>query len=121
MSAIAFPAQTESIEWSPKFYLAEALFLAFNALDAIFTILYVGVGVATESNPLLAAAMAISPVLFVTVKMALAILAVAILHTLRRTPAAQHVMVFGAVAYACVIAWHLAHLQIGIPVAVAML
>ena len=114
MSALAYPSSPSSrIEWSPNFYAAEALFLAFNALDAIFTLLYVGVGVATESNPLLAAAIRISPILFVAVKMTLAIFAVAILHSLRRLRAAQGVMVGGALAYALVIGWHLMHLQIG--------
>lgn len=120
--ALASPSDSSpALEWSPKFHAAEALFLAFNALDAIFTLLYVGVGVATESNPLLAAAIAISPILFVTVKMTLAIIAVAILHALRRNTLAQAVMVIGTTAYAGVIAWHLMHLHIGLPVAIASL
>lgn len=114
-------SRSSSLEWTPKFHAAEAVFLAFNALDAIFTLLYVTVGVATESNPLLAAAIAISPVLFVVVKMTLAIAAVTILHALRQNSLAQRVMVFGALAYAGVIAWHLMHLHVGLPIAIASL
>ena len=122
MSALSYPSHgTAPLSPTAKFLLAEFLFIAFNALDALFTAVYVGVGVATESNPLLAAAIAISPVLFVTVKMTLAIVAVVILHTLRNHRGAQQVMIGGALAYAGVVGWHLVHLPIGLPVAIASL
>ncbi len=54
MSALSYPSLgTAPLSNTAKFLLAEFLFIAFNALDALFTAVYVGVGVATESNPLL--------------------------------------------------------------------
>lgn len=95
------------------FFAAEALFVLFNVLDAFFTLLFVGRGVAIESNPLLAQAIAVSPLCFVLTKAFLAGGAAAILHSLRRQPAARIAMSAAAAAYAFIVVWHLAHLPLG--------
>jgi hypothetical protein len=92
------------------FYLAEILLFVLSAADSAFTHLWLVQGVATEANPLLAAAWGFSPLTFHTLKGALLLGSASILHHYRAVPAAQLVMGLSTMAYASVVAWHVVHL-----------
>lgn len=92
------------------FYLAEILLFVLSVADSAFTHLWLAQGLATEANPLLAAAWGFSPLTFHTLKAALVGGSAAILHHCRAVPAAQLVMGLSTIAYASVVAWHLVHL-----------
>lgn len=89
------------------FHLAGALLVVLSAFDSAFTHLWLVSGVATEANPILAAAWSLSPVTFHVLKLCLVLFGFGILHQLRRTPGAQNAMAFATAAYGAVVAWHL--------------
>ena len=64
-------------------------------------------GVATEANPLLAAAWSASPFTFHALKLALVVTGAVILLALRRTPVAQTTMALATAVYGAVVAYHL--------------
>lgn len=92
-----------------SFFFAERLVLYFNVLDAVFTALYLMAGVATEANPLLAAAWAIHPAVFVLAKTVLVGTGLVVLHRCRAASIAQFGIASAVVTYGAVVAWHLAH------------
>lgn len=92
------------------FYLAEILLFVLSVADSAFTHLWLVQGLATEANPLLAAAWGVSPLTFHTLKAALVVGSAGILHMYRAVPAAQMALGFSTVAYASVVAWHVVHL-----------
>ena len=92
------------------FYLAEILLFVLSVADSVFTHLWLVQGLATEANPLLAAAWGVSPFTFHTLKALLVGGSAAILHHYRAVPAAQLVMGLSTIAYASVVAWHVVHL-----------
>lgn len=93
-----------------SFYIAEALLLLFSVVDSAFTHLWLSTGVATEANPLLAAAWSLSPMTFHGVKALLILASALILHRLRELPVAQTTMATAALTYSAVVSWHLVHL-----------
>ena len=92
------------------FQLAEVLLVVLNVVDAAFTHVWLANGMATEANPLLAAAWETHPVTFHGLKAGLLFSGMAILHHLRWIAAARTAMGTLAAAYGGVVAWHLANL-----------
>lgn len=92
-----------------RFALSEVLLLAFNIADSALTHRALSLGVAVESNPVLAAAWQVHPLTFHGAKAALVLGGAAILHHLRGVAAARAAMDGAAAAYGAVVAWHLAH------------
>jgi len=85
--------------------------LVLNLLDAIFTIAWVGLGVAREANPFLQVLASEHPVLFVLVKTTLVGLASVLLWRLRTRPIAV-VGIFAAfLIYYALLVYHLAYLS----------
>ncbi len=90
-------------------FLCSSLLLLSTA-DSALTHLWLASGLATEANPLLAAAWEVHPATFHGVKAALVCGSAAILHSLHgKTPGARIVMGGAAAVYAAVVAFHLAH------------
>lgn len=94
-----------------SFFFAERLVLYFNLLDAVFTALYLMAGVATEANPLLAAAWDLHPGMFVLVKTTLVGSGLLVLHHCRAASVAQFGLGSAVITYGAVVAWHLAHVS----------
>lgn len=101
---------TSSIDFR-GFFLAEKLVICFNVLDLLFTALYLTLGVATEANPLLAAAWELHPMAFVAAKSLLVGFGLAVLHVCRNRAAAQIGMGGALLVYAAVVGWHVIHLD----------
>jgi len=88
------------------FYLiASALIL--NLFDAVFTMLHVTSGNATEANPLMAGVLANSPVLFVATKIGLVSLGLLLLWRLRYRATAVAGVVVTLATYVCINAYHI--------------
>jgi hypothetical protein len=84
-----------------------AVLVVLNLLDAIFTIVYTEVGVATESNPLMDGMLAAHPVVFMIAKLALVSLGVALLWRLRHRRTAAAGLVAASSAYVALLVYHL--------------
>lgn len=97
--------------------LAAAALIVLNLLDAIFTLLWVESGIASEGNPIMGRAMTHGPVGFMVIKLALVSLCVLLLWRLRDRRAAAISLVTCAIAYSAVILVHLS----AVPVFVATL
>ena len=95
--------------------LAAAAVIILNLLDAVFTLLWVESGVASEGNPFMGQAMAHGPVGFMAIKLALVSLCVGLLWRLRYRRAAATALVTCALAYSAVMIVHLS----AVPVFVA--
>jgi hypothetical protein len=80
--------------------------LIFNVLDGILTLIVLALGAAEEANPLMAAAIDASPILFMAAKVGIVSAGVLCLwwHRTRQLARAGVIAVF--LAYAGVIAWH---------------
>jgi hypothetical protein len=78
-----------------------------NLLDAIFTIVYIRLGHATESNPLMDQALSASPVLFMLAKLSLVSLGVLLLWRLRDHRAARIGLLATSSAYLLLLCYHL--------------
>jgi hypothetical protein len=78
-----------------------------NLLDAVFTIIYTNAGYASEANPLMAVALASTPVVFVLAKVSLVSLGVLLLWRVRDRAFAAFGIVATAAAYALVVLYHL--------------
>jgi hypothetical protein len=88
-----------------KFVLA--LIVIFNLLDAIFTLLAVASGWATEENPLMDLLLAYSPVQFMVIKLTLVSLGIMLLWRLRDRRVAL-VSGLGALGvYGLIVSYHL--------------
>lgn len=92
------------------FRLAELMLVLLNVVDAAFTHVWLSNGLATEANPLLAAAWETHPATFHGLKAGLLFSGMAILHHLRWIAAARTAMGTMAAAYGAVVAWHIANL-----------
>ena len=97
--------------------LAAAALIVLNLLDAIFTLLWVESGIASEGNPIMDRAMTHGPVGFMVIKLALVSLCVLLLWRLRHRRAAAISLVTCAIAYSAVMLVHLS----AVPVFVATL
>ena len=86
--------------------LAAAALIVLNLVDAIFTLVYTEVGVATEANPLMDTALRSSPLAFMLVKLALVSLGVLVLWRLRHRRAAAVGLVGATTAYLSLVAYH---------------
>ena len=78
-----------------------------NLLDALFTMVYTHAGYAAEANPLMAVALASTPVVFVAAKLSLVSLGVLLLWRVRDRKLAAVALVASAATYALVVAYHL--------------
>jgi hypothetical protein len=87
--------------------IAAAALIVFNLLDAVFTLVWIRAGVASEGNPLMDEAMAHGPVGFMAIKLALVSLCVLLLWRLRHRRAAATALVTCAIAYSAVMLVHL--------------
>lgn len=81
--------------------------VVLNGADAAFTLLFVGLGLATEANPLMADLLERSPLAFVLVKIVLVSLSVGLLWRLREHRTASTAAAVAVLAYFAVIAQHL--------------
>jgi hypothetical protein len=88
--------------------VAVAAVPAMNAVDAAFTSHWLMTGVATEANPVMAAAFAVSPEVFVVAKMVMACTGVGVLARYGKRATARAGMAVTAAAYAAVCAYHVA-------------
>ncbi len=86
-----------------------AFILILNVADAVFTLLYTGLGLAVEGNPLMDQAIVRGPVLFMVVKLALVSGGVLLLWQLRHRRAAvvAAAIAGGAAAYSFLLVYHL--------------
>lgn len=91
----------------PVLTAAAAAILVLNLLDAIFTLLYTGVGVAAEGNPLMGHVLRSSPTAFMLVKLALVSLGVLMLWRLRHRRSAAVGLCATAVTYSMLVVYHL--------------
>ena len=87
--------------------IAACALLVLNLLDAIFTLVWIEAGVASEGNPFMDRAMAHGPVEFMAIKLALVSLCVGLLWRLRHRRAAATALVTCALAYSLVMLVHL--------------
>ncbi|MCA9679120.1 MAG: hypothetical protein H6708_10550 [Kofleriaceae bacterium] len=81
--------------------------LVLNLIDAVFTLIYVHLGLAVEGNPLMGQALTRGPVGFMLVKLALVSMGVLVLFRLRRRRAASVALVASAIAYSSLLVYHL--------------
>jgi hypothetical protein len=86
---------------------AAAVIIVLNLVDAVFTLLYTGVGLASEGNPLMDQVLRESPTMFMAVKLALVSLGVLMLWRLRQRRAAAVGLVASAGAYSMLALYHL--------------
>jgi len=87
--------------------LAAGALIVLNLLDAIFTLVWIKSGVASEGNPIMSQAMAHGAVGFMAIKLALVSLAVLLLWRLRHRRAAATALVASAIAYSSILLLHL--------------
>lgn len=81
--------------------------LVLNLLDAVFTLFWVGAGLAHEANPLLADLVNEAPVAFALVKLGLVGLGSLVLWRLRQRPMAVVAIFAAFLAYYAVLLHHL--------------
>lgn len=91
----------------PFVTIAAATILILNLVDAVFTLLYTGTGVAAEGNPLMSGVLHASPTGFMIIKLALVSLGVLMLWRLRARRAAAVGLVATAMAYSTLLFYHL--------------
>lgn len=84
-----------------------AAVVVLNLLDAVFTLVYTGVGLAQEANPLLEQVLAESPLHFVLVKLGLVSMGVGLLWRLRHRRTAAVGLVATGAAYSWLLLYHL--------------
>jgi hypothetical protein len=87
--------------------LVAAAVLILNLADAVFTLVYLHVGMAEEGNPVMGSALTHGPVGFMAIKLALVSLGVLLLFRLRARRAASIALVGSAVAYGSLLVFHL--------------
>jgi hypothetical protein len=91
----------------PFVAIAAATILVLNLIDAVFTLLYTGTGVAAEGNPLMSGVLHASPTGFMIIKLSLVSLGVLMLWRLRARRAAAVGLVATAMAYSTLLFYHL--------------
>jgi hypothetical protein len=87
--------------------LAASALIVLNLLDAMFTLVWIKSGVATEGNPFMDQAMAHGALGFMVIKLALVSLGVLLLWRLRHRRAAATALVASAIAYSSILILHL--------------
>lgn len=87
--------------------LVAAAVLVLNLADALFTLIYIHAGLASEANPLMVSALGGGAVGFMLVKLALVSLGVTLLFRLRARRSASFALVGTAVAYSSLFLYHL--------------
>jgi hypothetical protein len=96
-----YPARSTAIS------IAAGVVIVLNLLDAMFTIVYLQTGLATEANPLMDGVMSASPVLFMAAKLALVSLGVHLLWRFRNHRSARFGLFATSAAYTMLIGYHL--------------
>ena len=86
-----------------------AAVVVMNAVDATFTLGWVEAGLAVEANPLMAVVLAVSPVLFMAVKLVLVNAGAWLLWQYRHHRAARIGAGFCAATYYALILFHVQH------------
>lgn len=81
--------------------------LVLNGFDAAFTLLFVGAGLASEANPLMAELIDRSPMTFMLGKIVLVSLCVGLLWRLRHHRSTRSAALLAFIAYSAVMAQHL--------------
>jgi hypothetical protein len=81
--------------------------LVLNLLDVLFTLVWVGTGLAREANPLLDELVSLRPVGFAAVKLALVGLGSLLLWRHRQRPLAVVAIFLAFLLYYFVLLWHL--------------
>jgi hypothetical protein len=89
---------------------ASAALVLLNLLDGLFTLVFLQLGVAEEANPLMRAAYEHSPILFMSLKLAVVHAGVALLNASRQASPARLALGAGALLYAGILVYHLAFL-----------
>jgi Domain of unknown function (DUF5658) len=88
-------------------WVAAILLIALNILDALFTLIYVDSGVATEANPVMRALLAVGPSAFLLAKISVVSASVYLLWRYRHHRLAVVGLFGGAAAYTLLVAYHL--------------
>ena len=86
------------------------LLLLLNLADALFTSVYLHLGVAEEANPLMRMAWEASPLTFMVVKLSVVSAGLFVLCLSRGTKMAEWALKASVGVYAVLLAWHLAFL-----------
>ena len=89
------------------YYWALVSLVIMNFLDAVFTLLWVEGGWATEMNPMMAEALSMGPGAFILIKLGLVSLAVTLLWMRREHIVARMLVPPLALIYCCVVTFHL--------------
>lgn len=88
---------------------AACLVVVLNMLDAVWTLLFVNLGVAAEANPLMDQALSHGPVWFMLAKLGLVSLSVLLLWRLRDRRFATVGLFSAATTYALICGYHLSN------------
>lgn len=91
----------------PRLMAIAGAVVVLNLIDALFTIVYTHVGMATESNPLMLQVLSASPVVFMLAKLGLVSLGVLLLWRLRHRRSAVAGLVAVSGAYVMLFLYHL--------------
>ncbi len=81
--------------------------IILNLVDAMFTLVYIRAGMATEGNPLMGQALSHSPLGFMICKLALVSGGVVLLWSLCHRKSAMTGLIANSAAYTCLLAYHL--------------
>jgi hypothetical protein len=92
---------------TPKLSYVAGTVIVLNLFDAIFTILYTRLGVATEANPLMDQVLSASPIIFMITKLMLVSLGVCLLWRFRDRRSAAAGLIVAVSAYAWLLVHHL--------------
>jgi hypothetical protein len=84
--------------------------LVLNLVDAVFTLAWVGLGLASEANPFLAELVTAHPILFVSTKLGLVGLGSLLLWRLRHRPLAVIAMFVAFLVYYGILLMHVDYL-----------
>ena len=82
------------------------LLFLFNLLDAFLTVIWVNSGIATEANPIMAAAMNYGMSFFVLTKISVVFFAISILWSTRKHALSRASSLLAAIAMTCLVIYH---------------
>lgn len=91
--------------------------VVLNLFDAMFTLFYTHVGMATESNPLMLQVLSASPIVFMLAKLGLVSLGVMLLWRLRHHRTAVAGLVAASGAYVMLVIYHLSAVPAALQIA----